>query len=159
MNRMVMPFLSRPFMLACLLTAAGVAQAREKAPQIKLLSTRRVAPSLDGAGRWYNTAGPIQLKQLRGKFVLLDFWTHCCINCQHTLPELQKLERAYRNQLVVIGVHSPKFTNERNDASLRDAILREEIEHPVVNDERLVLWRRYGISGWPSLQIIDPQGF
>ena len=159
MNRMVMPFLSRPFLLACLLTAAGVAQAREKAPQIKSLSTRRVAPSLDRAGRWYNTAGPIRLKQLRGKFVLLDFWTHCCINCQHTLPELQKLERAYRNQLVVIGVHSPKFTNERDDASLRDAILREEIEHPVVNDERLVLWRRYGISGWPSLRIIDPQGF
>ena len=159
MSRVARLFSSWPLLLACLLAAAGVADAREKAPQIKSLTARRVAPSLDGAGRWYNSAGPIRLKQLRGKFVVLDFWTHCCINCMHTLPELKKLERAYPNELVVIGVHSPKFANERDNASLREAILREEIEHPVVNDERMVLWRRYGVTGWPSLRIIDPQGF
>ncbi len=75
---------------------------------------RRKAPSLDGGTAWINVAGPIELKQLRGKFVLLDFWTYCCINCMHILPVLKKLEHAYPNNLVVIGVHSAKFETERD---------------------------------------------
>ncbi len=116
------------------------------------------APSLDGGVQWLNAAGPIELKDLRGKFVLLDFWTYCCINCMHILPELKKLEHAYPNELVVIGVHSAKFETENGSENIRQAILRHEIEHPVVNDAEHVIWRRYGISGWPALRIIDPQG-
>ena len=85
---------------------------------------------------WLNTTRPISLADLRGKFVLLDFWTYCCINCMHMLPELKKLEQAYPNELVVIGVHSAKFESEQDTENIREAVLRYEIEHPVVNDRR-----------------------
>ena len=75
------------------------------------------APSLAGGTGWLNTSRNIDLRDLRGKIVLLDFWTYCCINCIHILPTLKKLEAKYPNQLVVIGVHSPKFTTERDPFS------------------------------------------
>ncbi len=116
------------------------------------------APSLDGGVEWINTAGPIDLKQLRGKFVLLDFWTYCCINCMHILPELKKLEHAYPNEIVVIGVHSAKFETERDSDNIAEAVRRYEIEHPVVNDAQHVIWDKYGVTSWPTLCVIDPQG-
>ena len=103
-------------------------------------------PSLDGGVGWINTAGPIDLKDLRGKFVLLDFWTYCCINCMHILPELKKLEHAYPNNLVVIGVHSAKFEAEQDSQNITEAVLRYEIEHPVVNDARQAIWNRYEVG-------------
>ena len=121
---------------------------------------RRIrAPELDGGVAWLNTAGPLKLRDLRGKIVLVDFWTFCCINCIHTLPELAKLEKKYANQLVVVGVHSAKFDNEKNSESIRKAILRYEIKHPVVNDANMTIWRRYGVSSWPTLVLIDPEGY
>ncbi|MEX1224724.1 MAG: thioredoxin-like domain-containing protein, partial [Pirellulales bacterium] len=117
------------------------------------------APPLDGGIEWINAAGPIHLKDLRGKFVVLDFWTYCCINCIHILPELKKLEQAYPNSIVVIGVHSAKFDQEKDSENIRNAVLRYDIEHPVVNDANFAIWRRYGISGWPGLRIIDPEGY
>ncbi len=119
---------------------------------------RRPAPSLEGNEQWLNTAGPIDLRDLRGKFVLLDFWTYCCINCIHILPELKKLEQAYPNEIVVIGVHTGKFEAEKGVNNIRQAILRYDIEHPVINDKNHVIWNRYGIRSWPSLRAIDPQG-
>jgi thiol-disulfide isomerase/thioredoxin len=117
------------------------------------------APELDGGVGWLNTAGPIRLRDLRGKIVILDFWTFCCINCIHTLPELAKLEKKYANQIVVIGVHSAKFDNEKNSESIRKAILRYEITHPVVNDANMKIWQSYGVRSWPSLFVIDPEGY
>ncbi len=108
---------------------------------------------------WINTAAPIQLNDLRGKLVLLDFWTYCCINCMHVLPELKKLEEAYPDQLVVIGVHSAKFDEEKETQNIRDAVLRYNITHPVVNDAEMVIWRRLGVRSWPSLVLVDPQGY
>ncbi|MCY2943438.1 MAG: thioredoxin-like domain-containing protein [Planctomycetota bacterium] len=126
----------------------GMVQAQEKIE----------APELEGGVAWLNTAKPITLKSLRGKIVLLDFWTLCCINCIHTLPDLAKLEKKYARELVVIGVHSPKFENEKETASIRKALLRYEVKHPVVNDANQRIWRTYGASGWPSLVLIDPEG-
>ncbi|HEY2148551.1 MAG TPA: thioredoxin-like domain-containing protein, partial [Pirellulales bacterium] len=117
------------------------------------------APSLDGGAGWINTAGPIDLKDLHGKFVLLDFWCYCCINCMHVLPELKQLERAYPNDLVVIGVHSAKFEAEQDSKNIADAVLRYEIEHPVVNDANQTIWNRYGVESWPTLVLIDPEGY
>ncbi len=108
--------------------------------------------------QWLNTAGPIRLEDLRGKFVVLDFWTYCCINCMHVLPELKKLERAYAKQVVVIGVHSAKFTTEEDKQNIADAILRYDIEHPVVVDVNHRIWDLYQCRSWPSLRVIDPQG-
>lgn len=117
------------------------------------------APELDGGIAWLNTDHPITLASLRGKIVLLDFWTYCCINCMHVIPDLKKLEAKYPNQLVVIGVHSAKFSNEGESDNIRQAILRYEIEHPVVNDRDFQIWRRYGPRSWPTLVLIDPQGY
>lgn len=116
------------------------------------------APELDGGVAWLNTAGPLRMKDLRGKIVLLDFWTFCCINCIHTLPDLAKLEKKYPNELVVIGVHSAKFDQEKETEAIRKAILRYEIQHPVVNDANRVIWERYEVEAWPSLYLIDPEG-
>jgi thiol-disulfide isomerase/thioredoxin len=116
------------------------------------------APELEGGTAWLNTAGPIRLKDLRGKFVILDFWTYCCINCMHTLPDLAKLEKKYDKQLVVVGVHSAKFENEKDSAAIRKAILRYEITHPVVNDSEMKIWRAYDVGSWPTLVLIDPEG-
>ena len=119
---------------------------------------RKQAASLNGGLGWLNTSKPITLEKLRGKVVLIDFWTYCCINCMHVLPDLKYLEQKYANELVVIGVHSAKFTNERGTEQIRQAIMRYEIEHPVVNDGNMTIWRRYGSNSWPTLVLIDPEG-
>src|SRR5262249_5045125 len=101
------------------------------------------APALEGGVAWLNTAAPLRIKDLKGKIVVLDFWTYCCINCIHTLPDLAKLEKKYSKELVVIGVHSPKFDNEKATENIRKAILRYEISHPVINDADRKIWLRY----------------
>jgi thiol-disulfide isomerase/thioredoxin len=116
-------------------------------------------PELEGGSAWLNTATPLRLKDLRGKVVLLDFWTLCCINCIHTLPDLERLEKKYPNELVIVGVHSAKFDNEKSTESIRKAILRYQISHPVVNDSQMRIWEAYGVASWPSLVLIDPEGY
>lgn len=116
------------------------------------------APDFDGAAGWLNTAGPLRLADLKGKIIILDFWTLCCINCIHVLPDLDKLEKKYPNELVVIGVHTPKFDTEKTNESIRKAILRYEISHPVVNDANRKIWTSYGIRAWPTIGMIDPEG-
>ena len=119
---------------------------------------RHPAPELEGGTAWFNTASPIKLKDLRGKIVVLDFWTLCCINCIHTLPDLAKLEKKYANEIIVVGVHSAKFENEKDSESIRKAVLRYEISHPVVNDANQVIWNAYDAHSWPTLILIDPEG-
>ncbi len=115
------------------------------------------APGLDG-GKWVNVAKPLSLAKMRGRFVLLDFWTYCCINCMHVLPELKKLEHAFPNELVIVGIHSAKFAGEHVTDNIREAALRYEIEHPIVNDSKMAIWNRYGARSWPTLVLIDPAG-
>lgn len=134
------------------------ALAPVSAQGLSILPERVPAPSLSGAGEWLNSAGPLDLPELRGKFVILDFWTYCCINCLHVLPELKKLEDEFPQHVVVIGVHSPKFANERDPQNVLRAIERHDIRHPVVNDARQLLWSKYHVSVWPSLRVIDPEG-
>ena len=117
-----------------------------------------VGDPLDGGADWINTGGPIRLKELRGKIVLLDFWTFCCINCHHVLPDLAKLEEKYKGQLVVIGVHSPKFIAERDTRNVREKVREYGIKHPVINDSEQVIWNRFGVQSWPTLLVIDPDG-
>ncbi len=116
------------------------------------------ADIFDGGTAWLNTSGPIELKDLKGKIVLIDFWTFCCINCIHVLPDLKYLEHKYPNELVVIGCHSAKFDNEKDSENIRKAILRYEIEHPVVNDSQMRIWNSLGIRSWPSLLVVDAEG-
>ncbi|MDG2130361.1 MAG: thioredoxin-like domain-containing protein [Fuerstiella sp.] len=146
-------------------TTPGAAATKQKpqdekpAPQNPFPDAVAVPPGImDGGVEWLNTSTPIDLKALRGKVVLLDFWTYCCINCMHVLPDLKYLEEKYPNELVVIGVHSAKFDNEKLSQNIRDAILRYEIKHPVVNDSEMLIWRKFGTRAWPTLALIDPEG-
>jgi thiol-disulfide isomerase/thioredoxin len=127
-------------------------------PQVRLASLEQGGgPSLEGGTGWINS-GPIELSELRGKIVLLDFWTFCCINCQHVLPDLAKLEEKYKNELVVIGVHYPKFEAERDIENVRNKVREYRIRHPVVTDANQVLWNRFIVESWPTLVLIDANG-
>ena len=117
------------------------------------------APEIQGGRGWLNTDKPLSLAGLKGKVVLLDFWTYGCINCIHIIPDLKKLEAKYANQLVVIGVHSAKFQNEKETENIRRIILRYEIEHPVYNDSEFEVWSSYGVRAWPTQVLIDPAGY
>lgn len=132
--------------------------AAKAAPKDPFPGQKPKAPPLEGGLGWLNTAGPIELSKLRGKVILLDFWTYCCINCMHILPDLAKLEEEFPNELVVIGVHSAKFEGEKDTQNIRDAILRYGIKHPVVNDGKMEIWRNYGVRAWPTRMLIDPEG-
>ena len=116
------------------------------------------APSIASEYGWVNTDEPIRMKELRGKVVLLDFWTYCCINCMHTLRDIKRLEAKYPNELVVIGIHSGKFTNESLIENVRQAVIKNGIKHPVVNDASFAIWHRYSIKAWPTFVLIDPDG-
>jgi thiol-disulfide isomerase/thioredoxin len=117
------------------------------------------APELTGDRGWLNTNKPLTLAALKGKVVLLDFWTYGCINCMHIIPDLKKLEKKYPNELVVIGVHSAKFENEKDTENIRRIILRYEIEHPIVNDADFKIWNAYAVNAWPTRYLIDPAGY
>src|SRR5688572_24857106 len=117
------------------------------------------APEITGGRGWLNTDKPLSLAALKGKVVLLDFWTYGCINCIHIIPDLKKLEAKYPNQLVVIGVHSAKFENEKETENIRRIILRYELEHPVVNDADFRIWNAYAVRAWPTQVLIDPAGY
>lgn len=122
-------------------------------------ATKVRAPELPDNLEWFNTEQPLTLASQRGKVVLLDFWASCSINCMHVLPDLRYLEHKYPETLSVIGIHSPKFENERKPEQLQKAINRLHIRHPVANDTKFQLWRAYGIKAWPSIIFIDPEGY
>jgi thiol-disulfide isomerase/thioredoxin len=117
------------------------------------------APELRGR-RWLNTGGrAIRLADLRGRIVLLDFWTFCCVNCLHVLDELRPVEQKYAGTLVVIGVHSPKFEHEKDPDAVSAAVERYGVEYPVLDDPELVTWQQYAARAWPTLVVIDPEGY
>ncbi|KAK7284430.1 hypothetical protein RJT34_19176 [Clitoria ternatea] len=119
----------------------------------------QIVPEFPSKLDWLNTA-PLQFhRDLKGKVVLLDFWTYCCINCMHVLPDLDFLENKYKDMpFVVVGVHSAKFDNEKDSEAIRNAVLRYGITHPVVNDGDMYLWRKLGINSWPTFAIVGPNG-
>ena len=117
------------------------------------------APDFPEDCHWLN-ASPLSLQELRGKVVLLDFWTYCCVNCLHVLPDMAYLEKKYsRAPFVVIGVHSGKFDNEKDPDNVKEAVLRHHITHPVVVDDNYKIWESYGVKAWPTSVLIDPEGY
>ncbi|WP_182112436.1 MULTISPECIES: NHL domain-containing thioredoxin family protein [unclassified Actinotalea] len=117
------------------------------------------ASELVGRG-WLNTGGrDVALADLRGKIVLLDFWTFCCVNCLHVLDELRELEEEHRDVLVIVGVHSPKFVHEADPVALAAAVDRYEVRHPVLDDPELTTWSAYSARAWPTLVVVDPEGY
>lgn len=119
------------------------------------------APDFPIGVDWLNVPAPLTFQQLRGKVVLLDFWTYGCINCIHMIPVLHQLEAKYGDALAVIGVHSAKFANEGQTDNIRQIIQRYDLKHPVINDHEFAVWttfQPYGVNAWPTFVIVDPRG-
>lgn len=146
-------------MLALLPAAAATAQPSDR-PAAQNPMAPELETALPPAEAWLNTDRPLRLAhELRGHVVLLDFWTHCCINCMHVLPDLEFLEHKHADRpFVVIGVHSAKFESEGDRASIRAAMFRHNIRHPVLIDTGMALWRRYGVRSWPTFVLIGADG-
>jgi thiol-disulfide isomerase/thioredoxin len=116
------------------------------------------APQLVG-DTWFGTGGKrLEITDFRGRFLLLDFWTLCCVNCHHVLAELRPVEQKFADVLTVVGVHSPKFEHEKLPESVSAAIERHDVEHPVLNDPDMATWASYGVRAWPTLVLVDPLG-
>jgi thiol-disulfide isomerase/thioredoxin len=118
------------------------------------------APEIDRPGIvWLNAPGPLSLAALRGRLVILDFWTFCCVNCLQIIPTLKRVEARFPAEVVVVGVHSPKFAAEKDPANVREAVRRYGILHPIAHDPGFVLWRQYGVRAWPTLVFVGPDGY
>jgi thiol-disulfide isomerase/thioredoxin len=118
------------------------------------------APELIGRGGWINAGDKeLSLAELRGRIVIVDFWTFCCVNCLHVIDELRELEHRHPDTVVVIGVHSPKFVHEAEHAAVVDAVERYGVEHPVLDDPELATWKQYAVRAWPTLVVVDPEGY
>ena len=155
------------FVAACTTTgvSSGTTDDTEVASEAEAPSTTTqsvagsiAAPDFPSGLDWLNVAEPVSLDALRGKVVLLDFWTYGCINCIHIIPDLKRLEAEYPDELVVIGVHSAKFTNEAQTENIREVIQRYDLEHAVVNDADFEIWDSYQARAWPTIVLIDPAG-
>ncbi|MBI2771429.1 MAG: thioredoxin family protein [Burkholderiales bacterium] len=152
------PILSHPgrraFLASGLALAAGGAFAAAPSP----LYDYGAAPELTGLDAWFNSQ-PLTLAGLRGKVVLVDFWTYSCINCLRTLPHVNRWAGTYRDKgLVVIGVHTPEFPFERSAGNLQAAIKRFGVKHPVAQDNRYATWKAFGNQYWPAAYLLDARG-
>lgn len=116
------------------------------------------APEFPADLDWLNCEAPLSLRGLRGKVILFEFWTFCCINCHHNIDQVRRLKELFGDALVVIGVHSAKFEAEKSTRAIRQAVLRHQIDYPVVNDHRFDIWRSYCVRAWPTLILVDPEG-
>lgn len=145
------------FLLLMLLALGGMAQA-QRTPQ-ELYEGQFQPPEFPAGLDWINVENPLTLNGLRGKIVILDFWTYGCVNCLHVIPVLEQVEQKFADEVVVIGVHSAKFENEGQTENLRQIVQRYGLHHPVVNDHEFEIWRSFGANAWPTMVIVDPRGY
>lgn len=146
------------FALIMILLLALSTSAQSNSPDERYVG-EIVAPAFPAEVDWINTENPLTIDGLRGKIIILDFWTYGCINCIHMIPILRQLEERFPEELVVISVHSAKFDNEGETENLQQIVQRYEIEHPVINDEDFLVWRTYQATAWPTFVVIDPRGY
>jgi thiol-disulfide isomerase/thioredoxin len=139
----------------------GIPVAQAKSTQAELqnaLSTPYAAPAIDGIDSWINSQ-PLTLMQLKGKVVLVDFWTYSCINCYRTIPYLKNWYQKYHDKgFEIIAVHSPEFDFEKNETNVKNAIAKYGIQYPVALDNQYVTWDHFQNKFWPALYLIDQEG-
>lgn len=120
--------------------------------------TQSNAPEFTGLGQWFNS-GPLTMQQLRGKVVMVDFWTYGCINCVRTLPHVTRLYEKYKDKgLVIVGIHTPEFAFERSASNVQAALKRHNITYPVAQDNDFATWKAYRNQYWPAQYIVDRSG-
>jgi thiol-disulfide isomerase/thioredoxin len=125
---------------------------------IAVAAAQGTAPDFAGIGKWFNSA-PLNIANLRGKVVLVNFWTYGCVNCINALPHVVELDKKYRDRgLVVIGVHTPEFPFERSAANVQAALKRHGITYPVAQDNDSQTWNAYRNRYWPAQYIVDQNG-
>jgi thiol-disulfide isomerase/thioredoxin len=125
---------------------------------LRVAAAETAAPNFAGISNWFNSA-PLKISDLRGKVVLVDFWTYGCINCVNTLPHVTGLYAKYRDRgLVVVGVHTPEFPFEHSAANVQAALKRHGITYPVAQDNDSRTWDAYQNRYWPAQYIIDQNG-
>jgi thiol-disulfide isomerase/thioredoxin len=128
------------------------------AAQADTLKNSYPAPEITGIEKWLNSE-PLTLKQLKGKVVLVDFWTYTCINCIRTLPYVKRWHEKYKDQgLVVIGMHTPEFPYERKTENVMEALKRFDIKYPVAQDNGYATWEAYNNRYWPATYLINKKG-
>lgn len=143
------------------LVGGTVMRAQEETPEPFIGDPGYPAPIIPTGVDWLNVEAPLTLEELKGKVVLLDFWTYGCINCIHMIPTLEQLEVKYGDALAIIGVHSAKFANEGETTNIRQVVERYGVKHPVINDKDFAVWSAYspyGVNAWPTFVVIDPRG-
>jgi thiol-disulfide isomerase/thioredoxin len=145
-----MTSLMKKLLASAMLAGIGSAQAAQVSPQ--------AAPAFTGIDTWLNSA-PLNLQQLRGRVVLVDFWTYTCINCIRTLPHVKQWHEKYKDKgLIVVGVHTPEYPHERSTANVTAALKRFDIRYPVAQDNRYATWAAYRNQYWPAVYLIDKSG-
>jgi len=117
------------------------------------------APEISSKGKWINTEKNITLNDLRGKVVLIEFWTFGCYNCTNTLPYLKEWYDKYRSdEFEMIGIHCPEFDNERNFDNVKENVIELDIKYPVLTDNDFSVWRKFDVHAWPTIFLIDKYG-
>ncbi len=159
LDHLIDPAADEKMQQAPVTTMTDAAAIRIKAQKVApALLVEPTVPGLDGAVQWLNSA-PLTLEQLKGKGVLVDFWTFGCINCLHALPHVQEWAAKYADQgLVVIGVHSPEFAYEKDPANVMKAVTDLGITFPVALDNDYAIWRQFANHYWPAHYFIDAEG-
>lgn len=141
--------------LFALISALLIHLGCAKAAELPILGEM---PEFQGIERWYNSQ-PLTKESLKGKVVLIDFWTHGCINCIHTIPYVKAWHEKYKNAgLVIIGVHSPEFDYEKKPENIQKALEKFGITYPVAVDNQMSTWRAYHNQYWPAFYYIDVRG-
>jgi thiol-disulfide isomerase/thioredoxin len=131
---------------------------RDQTAPFAIADIQNAAPDFAGISNWFNSA-PLNMADLRGKVVLVDFWTYGCVNCVNTLPHVTELYAKYRDRgLVVVGVHTPEFPFERSASNLQAALKRHGITYPVAQDNDSRTWNAYRNQYWPAQYIVDQSG-
>lgn len=148
----------KKLLIVVIIIACGLVMFLGKKSNAEEWQITRLHKILASGTGWLNVERGLTEEDLKGRIILLDFWTFCCINCIHVIPDLHYLENKFADKLTVIGVHSAKFANEKDKDNIRNAVLRYDIEHPVVNDADFAIWQSFGIRAWPTFVLIGPDG-
>jgi thiol-disulfide isomerase/thioredoxin len=138
--------------------ASGEIAQNAAAAPFAIAAAEGTAPNFAGISNWFNSA-PLNIASLRGKVVLVDFWTYGCVNCVNTLPHVTELYAKYKDRgLVVVGIHTPEFPFERSAANVQAALKRHGITYPVAQDNDSQTWDAYRNQYWPAQYIVDQNG-